>query len=147
MKSAISLHNFSCICQKLPNSETKYIEFVATICQHYHLQIMQIDIILLCDNELHTINHNFLNHDTYTDIITFPYHQAGEPIWSDIYISYERMEENSRKYEVSLEQEFLRLLAHGILHLAGMRDKKKEEQEEMRAAEDFWIKFFQNKSN
>lgn len=147
MQSLINLHNFEHLQKHLAHANSQYIQFITNICQYYQLEIMQLDIIFLSDQELHSLNYDFLKHDTYTDIITFAYHEDQQPIWSDIYISYQRLLANSRKYKVSIEQELLRLLAHGILHLIGMCDKSPEEQLKMRAAEDFWIQNFYTNEN
>lgn len=144
MKNQINIHNIHYVYDKLLYKEQKYIQFINKICQYYKLEINQIDIIIFSDEELYKINYNFLQHDTYTDIITFPYHNLGEPIWADIYISYQRILENSSKYQVSFEQEWLRVLTHGILHLFGLNDKSIEEQKKMRETEDYWIENFSN---
>lgn len=147
MQNLINIHNFKYIQTKIPHPKKNYIEFIQNICLYYKMQITQIDIILLSDMELHNLNYKFLAHDTYTDIITFPYHNENEAIWTDIYISYERMIDNASKYKVNIQQEWLRLLAHGILHIFGFNDKTLAEQKKMRAAENYWIEFFLKESS
>jgi len=83
---------------------------------------------IFCDDEyLHKINMDFLNHDTYTDIISFDYTQ-GELISGDIYISTERVAENAEQFKTSFNNELKRVMVHGILHYCGYGDKTDEEQ-------------------
>jgi probable rRNA maturation factor len=93
------------------------------------------------DDELLQINQQFLKHNTYTDIITFDYCE-GNLVSGEIYISAERVTENSVKLKTIFEEELLRVLAHGLLHLCGYKDKTPEHQKKMRAAENRAIKQF-----
>ena len=77
----------------------------------------------------------YLNHDTYTDIITFPYAQSPI-VESDIFISIDRVKENAATFKTSFEKELLRVIIHGVLHLCGYGDKTDEEKQLMRAKED-----------
>lgn len=91
---------------------------------------------LFCDDEyLLDANRRYLDHDTYTDIITFDY-VAGGLISGDIMISTDRVGENARKFKVSFEQELHRVIIHGVLHLLGQGDKSAEEAAEMRRQEE-----------
>ncbi len=83
-----------------------------------------------------------MQHDTYTDIITFDYCE-GDVLNGDIFISVERVRENAQKYEVSFQEELVRVMAHGILHLCGYKDKTKSEAEEMRKQEKWAIELFE----
>ncbi len=96
-----------------------------------------INFIFCSDTYLHTINLEHLNHDTYTDIITFPYSKTE--LESDIFISIDRVRENAATFEVDFEQELHRVMIHGVLHLLGQGDKSAAEKKEMRAKEDFWL--------
>ena len=90
---------------------------------------------IFCDDEyLHKINVEYLNHDTYTDIITFDYEE--EVIESDIFISIDRVKENAKELKVSFEEELHRVMAHGALHLLGFGDKTPEEKLKMRELEE-----------
>ncbi len=94
-----------------------------------------LNYIFCSDQYLHQINLDYLDHDTLTDIITFPY--AQPPIVSgDIFISVDRVRENAQTYRVSFEQELLRVMIHGVLHLCGYGDKTVEEKERMRIKEN-----------
>jgi len=94
---------------------------------------------VFCDDEfLLAINQEFLDHDTYTDIITFA-DNVGRTINGEIYLSTQRVMENSRVFGVDFDHELSRVMVHGVLHLCGYRDKTDEEIVAMRAREDFWI--------
>ena len=91
---------------------------------------------LFCDDEyLIGVNRQYLNHDTYTDIITFDY-VAGGLISGDIMISVERVVENAKVFDVSFEHELRRAIVHGVLHLLGQGDKTEAEAAEMRCKEE-----------
>ncbi len=91
---------------------------------------------LFCDDEyLLGVNQRYLNHDTYTDIITFDY-VAADLISGDIMISVDRVGENAEKYGVPFEQELHRVVIHGVLHLLGQGDKSDVEAAEMRRQEE-----------
>lgn len=97
-----------------------------------------ISYIFCSDDYLLTINQNYLNHDYYTDIITFDY-VRGRMISGDIFVSLPRILENSQSLSKSYDEELHRVLAHGILHLCGYKDKTSEEQQEMRAKENYYL--------
>lgn len=94
-----------------------------------------IEISFLTDEELFELNRKHLNHLNYTDILTFTYVQ-DEPISSEILISYERAFENSKKFNESFENEILRLIAHGLLHSIGIKDKTPSQKTKMRKLEN-----------
>ncbi len=97
---------------------------------------------IFCDDEfLAEINLQYLNHDTYTDIITFDY-SDDTSISGDIFISTERIVENALKFKVSFDNELKRVMVHGLLHLMGYNDKKEEERLMMRKKEEEKIKMF-----
>ena len=91
------------------------------------------------DEELLEMNNRFLNHNYYTDIITFDY-SRGKKISGELFISEDRVVENANKETIPFEQERDRVIAHGILHLLGFKDKTEQEQEEMRLKEDQFLK-------
>lgn len=98
--------------------------------------IAQLNYIFCSDEYLLNINREYLQHDDYTDIITFPY-QQGSVVESDIFISLERVKENAAQFSEGNEKhELLRVMAHGLLHLIGFGDKSDEESQKMRAAEN-----------
>lgn len=97
---------------------------------------------IFCDDEyLLDINRKYLNHDTYTDIISFD-NTVGEILQGDIFISISRVKENAEVYEVSFPEELRRVLVHGILHLCGYKDKTRSEKQLMRLKEEEKLEMF-----
>ncbi len=91
---------------------------------------------VFCDDEyLHKLNVEYLNHDTFTDIISFDY-TLGKELSGDIFISIERVKENATKYTQTLDNELNRVIIHGVLHYMGYKDMSDLEKEQMRAKED-----------
>lgn len=91
-------------------------------------------VVFVNDKALLKINQTHLQHDTLTDIITFPYH--SDPIEAEIYISIERVRANAKIFGVSVQQELLRVIAHGVLHLCGWKDKTEAETRIIRKREN-----------
>ena len=87
------------------------------------------------------VNQDFLAHDYYTDIITFDY-VKGKTISGDIFVSLPRIFDNASTLSKNFEDEFHRVLAHGILHLCGYKDKTEAEEKEMRSKEDFYLSLY-----
>ena len=101
-------------------------------------RVGKLSFIFCTDEYLLEKNIQFLDHDTYTDIITFDYCK-GDFISGDIFVSVERVTENANAFGVDFEDELDRVLIHGVLHLAGYQDKSKEEVNTMREKEDFYL--------
>ena len=100
----------------------------------------ELNYIFCSDEYLHQMNVSYLNHDTLTDIITFDNSDVEGKIIGDIFISIDRVTENAKKFDVEFTDELNRVMVHGALHLVGYKDKKKEEQEKMRAKENYYLK-------
>lgn len=103
--------------------------------------IKQVDFIFCSDDFLLDINRQSLNHDYYTDIITFEY-PGEDGKTSEIYVSVDRVKENAASLEQPFTTELQRVLFHGILHLCGYKDKSKKEELLMRQKEDFYLEKF-----
>jgi rRNA maturation RNase YbeY len=102
-------------------------------------KILELSYVFCSDEYLLQINQEYLNHDTLTDIVTFDNSEDPKKIEGDIFISIDRIKENGEKLG-TLETELERVMVHGLLHLLGYKDKKKEDKEVMTAKEDFYIK-------
>ena len=98
-----------------------------------------LNYIFCSDDHVLQVNRDYLQHDFYTDIITFDQSEEGEKIEGDIFISVDRVVDNANQLAVTAEQEMRRVLAHGLLHLCGYGDKTDEEATQMRAKEDEWL--------
>ena len=102
-------------------------------------KILELTYVFCSDEYLLQINHEYLNHDTLTDIVTFDNSENPKKIEGDIFISIERVRENGNKLGTS-DTELERVMVHGLLHLLGYKDKKKEDKALMTEKEDFYIK-------
>lgn len=110
---------------------------------HKKLQLKKNTIFyFISDEELLQINIDTLNHDYYTDIITFDYEDDSDIDSNEILISWERIQDNAKTYQTSLMNELYRVCFHGLLHLAGYRDKSNNEQKEMRQQEDILLNLY-----
>ena len=102
-------------------------------------KILELSYVFCSDEYLLQINQEYLNHDTLTDIVTFDNSEDPKKIEGDIFISIDRVKENGEKLGTS-ESELERVMVHGLLHLLGYKDKKKEDKALMTEKEDFYIK-------
>jgi rRNA maturation RNase YbeY len=102
-----------------------------------------ITYVFCSDNYLGSMNEKYLKHHTLTDIITFDYSEKGI-LSGDICISIERVKDNSVNYRTTFPEELGRVMAHGVLHLAGYKDKSAEDKTVMRSKEDLYLKSFPN---
>lgn len=96
-----------------------------------------ITFIFCSDEYLLDLNLTHLQHNTYTDIISFPY--SEEPIQGDIFISVDRVKENAENYNVEMKEELHRVIIHGVLHFCGYRDKTPDEKKTMRSKENYYL--------
>lgn len=104
----------------------------------------KLQYTFLNDEDLHIINIDFLNHDTYTDIITFDYNQDVYII-GEIYISLDRVADNAANNQIPFLDELHRILVHGLLHLLGYKDKSLKEKSIMTAKEDYYLSLLPQK--
>ena len=122
-------------------NEEQYSQWLSAVIESENKGEGEINYIFCDDEYLHKINLEYLQHDDLTDIISFDY-CVGNEINGDIFISVERVAENAKEYEVALETELLRVMAHGILHYCGYKDKSEEDATLMRSKEDEKMKMF-----
>ncbi len=116
-------------------NESKIKNWIKSVIVENGKQLTVLNFILTSDEEVHRINKQYLQHDTYTDIITFPMSDK-EVIEGDIFMSIDRIKDNAKQLNVTFENEFHRVLIHGVLHLIGFDDKTPELKKEMRQAEN-----------
>lgn len=119
---------------RLENAERIENWIIKTIESHDKI-VGDIAYIFCSDDYLLKVNQDYLNHDYYTDIITFDYSENGI-ISGDIFISIDRITDNAKQLNQEFNQELLRVLIHGVLHLLGFKDKSPEEEKLMREKED-----------
>lgn len=122
-------------------NELVYEQWIDAVIESEGKEPGEINYIFCDDEYLHNINMQYLNHDTLTDIISFDY-CIGDLISGDIFISIERVLDNAKDYEVSFNEELLRVLAHGVLHYCGYKDKTENEALLMRTKEQEKIDMF-----
>ncbi len=104
-----------------------------------HKETGTINYIFCSDEYLFNLNETYLNHNTYTDIITFNNSDNENIIEGDIFISIDRIKENAVKFDSDFQNELLRVMIHGILHLIGFNDKTDDEKKEMRKIENHYL--------
>lgn len=114
-------------------------KFIASLFRAEGYRLHSLNYIFCTDKRVLEINKQFLNHDFYTDIITFGLSVPGQPVEGEIYISADRVEDNSKEVAEPFTREIHRVIFHGALHLCGYRDKTIAEQREMRKKEDFYL--------
>ena len=120
--------------------EKKISKWINHVVQQHQKDPNELNIIFCNDEYLLEINKQYLNHDYYTDIITFPH--SEEEVYGDLYISIDRVRENAKNLSIDQELEILRVIIHGVLHLLGFKDKTKKEIEVIRKKEDEAISLY-----
>ncbi len=123
------------------NNETKFTDWISRIIRRENKSPQDIAYVFCDDAYLLEINQRYLQHDTFTDIISFDYGE-GDAISGDIFISIERLRENAVLYKDGFDRELKRVMAHGILHFLGYKDKKEKDAALMRAKENEMIQLF-----
>ena len=103
--------------------------------QTYGMKVGDLTYIFCSDDKIIEVNRQFLQHDYYTDIITFDYDVEGV-VSGDMYISVDTVRSNSEIYAPSFERELQRVIIHGVLHLCGLKDKQPDDEKNMRSAEE-----------
>ncbi|SHG81505.1 rRNA maturation RNase YbeY [Winogradskyella jejuensis] len=122
---------------KLQDEDQKR-EWISGLIEEENCRQGEINYIFCSDDYLHKINVDFLSHDTLTDIISFDY-SVGKELHGDIYISIDRVRDNASDFNVSFKNELTRVMAHGVLHYCGYKDKTDKDQELMRSKEDYYL--------
>jgi len=129
--------NFFCEDTDFELNQQKSIQsWIATVISKEGYELNQLSYIFCSDEHLYNMNQEYLNHDTYTDIITFDNSEEENSIESDIFISVDRVKENALLQQSKFEDELARVLIHGVLHLMGWGDKTEALKKQMRLKED-----------
>ena len=124
-------------------NRSKLKQFLLFLFKNEGFSVDAINYIFCTDDFLLDLNKKHLNHDTYTDIITFALSHVNAPVTADIYISTERVKENAGIFHTTFTRELHRVIFHGALHLCGYKDKTAEQSKKMRAKEEFYLdKYF-----
>jgi len=118
------------------NQQKSIQSWISTIINTEGYGLKQLNYIFCSDEYLYNMNQEYLNHDTYTDIITFDNSEKDKTIESDIFISIDRIKENAQLQQTDFENELDRVLIHGVLHLMGWNDKTDALKKQMRLKED-----------
>ena len=108
--------------------------------EHFNKDLI-LQVIFLDDETLLLMNKEFLNHDYYTDIITFPIEESEDTLEAELYISIDRVRDNAQKEDESFSNELLRVFLHGILHLVGYKDDTAQAKKIMREKESFYVSY------
>ena len=116
--------------------------FLAALFKREKADLGELQYVFCSDAYLLGINRQFLDHDYYTDIITFDLSEPDQPINAEIYISVERVRENAHEFKTSLSKELHRVIFHGALHLCGYTDKGSQAEKEMRKMEDKYLNLY-----
>lgn len=125
--------------ENLPESvNTEYKKWLEDLILSEEKKLGEINYIFCDDEYLLKVNQDYLQHDYYTDIITFDY-VKGKTISGEIFVSLQRISDNASTLSRNYEEELRRVLAHGILHLCGYKDKTEEEELQMRGKEDHYL--------
>jgi len=132
----VSFH-FEDVSFDLPE-EQMLTDWLLGVAESEGKDFIEVNYIFCSDERLREMNVEFLDHDYYTDVITFPY--AEDAVHGDVFISSERVADNAQSLGVAFEHELCRVLVHGVLHLAGYLDKTEEAAQVMREREDFYLK-------
>jgi rRNA maturation RNase YbeY len=123
------------------SNHLNYTEWLVNVVHTEGKEVGELNYIFDSDEALLKLNRNYLNHDYFTDILTFDYSE-GPLVSGDIFISEERVKDNAKTFEVKEEDEFRRVMVHGVLHLLGYKDETDEEKRLMRAKEDEMLLMF-----
>ena len=116
--------------------------FLGTLFRKEKKKLADLQYVFCSDDRLLEINRQFLQHDFYTDIITFPLSDPHQAISGEIYISVDRVRENALAFQSSLKTELHRVIFHGALHLCGYKDKTPRDQAIMRKREELYLRLY-----
>ncbi|HMH24381.1 MAG TPA: rRNA maturation RNase YbeY [Puia sp.] len=116
--------------------------FIVSLFRKEKRPLGELNYIFCSDDYLLEVNRQYLNHDYYTDIISFDLSEPNQPLNAEIYISVDRVRDNASDFKSSFKRELHRVMFHGALHLCGYKDKKPEDQQIMRKKEDKYLALY-----
>ena len=116
-------------------SEEKVTRWLQLVAADYSLELGTISFIFCNDDYILDVNRKYLNHDYYTDVITFDYRE-GKVLSGDVFISLDTVQSNALEFDATYENELHRVIVHSVLHLIGFKDKSDEDAKEMRQNEN-----------
>ena len=134
-EAPVSFH-FEDVAFELPDAQM-LSDWLQGVAESESKEFVEVSYIFCSDERLREMNVEFLDHDYYTDVITFPY--AEDAVHGDVFVSSERVADNAQALGVPFEHELCRVLVHGVLHLAGYPDKTEDAARVMREREDFYL--------
>ena len=137
--------NYADIAGVVLKDKTSIKRFIEEVFSMETKGLAKIDYIFCSDPYLLEMNKSYLQHDYYTDIITFDLSELDGPTVGEVYISVDRVKDNALVHGALIETELLRVILHGTLHLCGYKDKKKSEITIMRQKEDYYLRLFAQK--
>ena len=138
-----SIHFFTEDITYQLRQRTEIRSWLKSIAKKEKYSILELNYIFCSDEYLLQINKDFLDHDYYTDIITFGLSEKGEPVEAEVYVSLDRVKDNAANLETTFKAETLRVIFHGALHLCGYKDKTKSEIIQMREKEEQYLRLFE----
>ena len=138
----MAIHFFFAETKITLTERTRLKNFIASIFKKEGVQLLSLNYIFCSDDYLLDINRQFLNHDYYTDIITFDISEKGMPVNGEIYISVDRVVDNANRLTQSIKHELHRVLFHGVIHLCGYSDKSVKEKMTMRKKEEEYLSLY-----
>ena len=136
----ISFHSIDLKMPALKKAALK--TFIASQALKEAKKKLSVTYVFCSDEHLLNMNRQFLEHDFYTDIITFPLSETDKEIEAEIYISVDRVKDNAAKFKSDFSEELHRVIFHGVLHLIGFKDKSRLDKETMRTKENEWLRKF-----
>jgi len=139
MSENVILFHFEDVSFEVP-AESALKNWLCSVAEKEEKPFYEVNYIFCSDEYLRKINVEYLNHDYYTDIITFPYDDSA--VHGDMFISSERVTENAATNGVSFYQELYRVMVHGVLHMIGYGDKTPAEEAVMRQKENYYLNLY-----
>jgi rRNA maturation RNase YbeY len=141
-KSAAKVHFHFLKGNNSLSDRTRLKFFIVSLFKKEGKILDDIHYIFCSDAYLLEINRQHLQHDYYTDIISFGLSRPGEPVNAEIYISIDRVKDNAKQFKVTFKEELHRVIFHGALHLSGYKDKNPKDQEVMREMEEKYLNLY-----